>query len=192
MSFGPSLTRKSDKGPDLPGWSQALQREPPKALTPPPLQSAPAALPLHHTSKFARLQGLGVLCQDAGCTAGLSPALPKSQGLAPSTYTANMQVEEARETVLYEGVSVGGSESQGTGGTWGFSTEDRQWANEGWSLVLCLRHRTGVRNFAPWKLPGAPSMPTRTSWAKGHSLPGPEPPVAEPSWSAPWQSLPHS
>ena len=37
MSFGPSLTRKSDKGPGLPGQSQALQREPPEALTLPPL-----------------------------------------------------------------------------------------------------------------------------------------------------------
>lgn len=78
-NFGPSLMRKSDKGPGLPGRSQALQREPPEALRPPPLQSAPAALSLHHTSKFACLQGLGVLFrQDAGCTVGLSPARPKS------------------------------------------------------------------------------------------------------------------
>ena len=44
----------------------------------PSLQSAPAALSLHHTSKFACLQGLGVpFRQDAGCTVGLCPALPK-------------------------------------------------------------------------------------------------------------------
>lgn len=53
---------------------------------------------------------MGVLRQDAGCTAGLSPALPKSQALAPSRCIVDIQVEEVRETVLYEGVSVGGSE----------------------------------------------------------------------------------
>lgn len=58
ISFGPSLMRKSDKGPALPGRSQALPREPPEALTPPPLQSAPAALSASHF-KVRPFTGLG-------------------------------------------------------------------------------------------------------------------------------------
>ena len=48
------------------------------------------------------------------CTVGLSPARPKSLGVPPpSRCTADIQVEEVRETVLYEGVSVGGSGKSG-------------------------------------------------------------------------------
>lgn len=110
-SFGARLMRKSDKGPGLPGQSQALQREPLEALT--PIRACCSVSASHF--KVRLFTGLGgPFPPGYRLHGGALPCSAQVLGvLPPSRCTADIQVEEARETVLYEGVSVGGSGKSG-------------------------------------------------------------------------------
>lgn len=109
-SFGARLMRKSDKG-------LAFLTEPGAAENPlrPPTQSGPAALSLHHTSKFCLFTvGLGVpFRQDKASTVGSALPGPSPRCTATQQVHGRYPSRRGEETVLYEGVSVVGGRKSG-------------------------------------------------------------------------------